>query len=99
GEIAGTVSMAATGTVATFVPNGNLPASTFFNVSVSTDAHDASGKALAPFSSSFESGTAAAGAAPVLEATSPSNGATGVAVNAPIRARFSEPIDAVTVTP
>src|SRR5262249_39739859 len=81
-----------------FVPSGILPALSYIDVSVSSDARDPSGQPLDSFFSSFQTGTALDDVAPTLIGTSPAAGATGVPVNAPIQARFSQPINAATIT-
>ena len=70
--VAGTVSLAAGGLVATFSPTSYLTASTAFTTAITSGATDMAGNALAaPFSASFTTGTGVAvSPAPVLLGTS-----------------------------
>jgi len=68
GPKAGTLSFNATGTVATFVPTGNLVASTNYTVTLSSGVTDVAGNALAaaPVTFSFTTGLSVITLPPVL---------------------------------
>ncbi len=97
--IAGTVSYAVSGTIATFIPTSNLPATTVCTVTITSGVKDTAGNALAsPFSWTF---TTAAGpdiTPPTVTLTAPVAGATGVALNSLITTTFSESMDPLTIT-
>lgn len=92
--VPGTVSYA--GLVATFVPNSNLAANTLFTATITTGAQDLAGNPLAaPYVWTFK--TAPAPTAPTVIATTPLNGATGVAINQVISATFSVAMNPATI--
>lgn len=96
--VSGTVSLDSTGTIGRFVPSADLVADSDVQVSLSTNVQDLTGTPLSDFGVAFQTGNSRDDSVPVVQATNPSNGATQVALNAPIRARFSKPIDPVTAT-
>jgi hypothetical protein len=92
--VAGAVATSADGLSATFTPAGNLPASTALTATITTQATSADGESLAADRSwTFTTGTTADEAAPVVNSTSPADGATGAPINTRIAATFSEPLD------
>jgi Ice-binding-like/Bacterial Ig-like domain len=99
-SVAGTVSYI--GTTATFKPTANLAASTQFTAKITTAAKDLSGNALGagavPNPWNFTTGTGPSTTAPTITLTSPTNAATGVALNKTVSATFSKPMDPLTIT-
>lgn len=93
GIISGAVSYS--GTTATFIPLSNLAYSTPYTATITTGARDLAGNAMA--SNSTWSFTTVSPTEPppppkvtlTINSTSPSNGATGVAVNSFVSATFS----------
>ncbi|MBI4604567.1 MAG: Ig-like domain-containing protein [Planctomycetes bacterium] len=82
-----------------FTPSTPMLASHVHVVRITTGVQDTGGAALASqFAYSFTTGTASDAAAPAVVAVSPVDGETGVGVNAIISARFSEPVNPVTVS-
>jgi O-glycosyl hydrolase len=95
--VSGTVSYAATGSVATFTPSANLAYSTQYTATITTGAQDSAGTALsANYTWSFT--TAAAPVAPTVTAVTPANAATGVVISTPVTAAFSQPMSSSTIT-
>jgi len=90
GAIAGTVAV--TSNTAQFRPLANLASSTLYTATITTAVQDAAGNALATnYVWSFQ--TAAADVtAPTVTTTSPTAGQTGVLIDAPLSATFSEPM-------
>jgi ketosteroid isomerase-like protein len=89
--VAGTVTFA--GTTATFTPTAVLANSTAFTATITIGAQDLAGHALlADFVWSFMTA-----APPTVVSTVPANGAAAVAVNTPISATFSEPMNPATI--
>src|SRR5207237_10439060 len=83
---------------ATFTPSSNLAASTTYTATISTGVKDLAGNAMAAnyvwtFTTIVPDTTP-----PTVASTSPANGATGVAINSPITATFSEAIQSSTVS-
>ena len=77
------------GTTATFTPAASLAPSTLFTATISADVKDLAGNALAAFSWSFTTGTAAVPVqVPTVTSTFPVNAATAVALNAKLSASF-----------
>ncbi len=97
--ITGTVDYVASGSVATFTPDANLPANVTCNGAVTTGVEDLAGNAMADaFSWSFTTSAVADSAPPTVSSTTPVSNATGVALNTLIIASFSEPMDPLTIT-
>ncbi|MDO8500262.1 MAG: Ig-like domain-containing protein, partial [Gemmatimonadaceae bacterium] len=93
--VTGTVAYNTTTRVATFTPASPLAQSTGYSVTVSTGVKDAAGNALAaPFQFAFSTGDTAA---PTIVARTPTNGATGIAINTNVTVTFSEPMNATTI--
>ena len=96
--VAGTVT-SGPATSATFKPSAALAASTVYTATVTTAVKDLAGNALAgAVSWSFTTGSAADTTPPTVIGTGPSNGDTGVAINAKVTATFSKVIDPLSVT-
>ena len=97
--VAGTVTYADAGRIATLAPASALAASTTYTATVTTAAQDLAGNFLASSVVwSFTTGTTADTTPPTVTAVSPGPGATGVAVNTKVNATFSESMDPATVT-
>ena len=96
-SVTGTVSYAATGSVATFAPNANLAYSTQYTATITTGAQSSSGPALAAnYTWTF---TTVAAPAPTVTSTTPANSAMGVSATAPIiTAAFSQAMNPSTLT-
>ena len=98
-DVEGAGSFDAGGTVLTFVPTaGVLPAGETIGVSLTTGIADTAGTPLQEATYfEFTVGSAADTTAPAVTAVSPADGATGVGINATLRVRFSESVNALTV--
>jgi hypothetical protein len=97
GAVPASVSYSSATTTATLAPTAALAAGATYTATVTTTATDLSGNPLtAPVSWSFT--TASDTVAPTVTATSPVDGATGVAVGSAETATFSEPMDPATLT-
>jgi len=101
GAVAGTVT--ASGASAVFKPAALLTPSTTFTATVTTCAQDTSGIPLANnVTWTFTTGTTTDTTSPTISASAsaivPANNTTGVALNAPISATFSETMDPTTLT-
>lgn len=96
--VAGTISLGSTGTTLTFTPSSLLAVSTVYTVSMSGFT-DQAGNAVVPFTSTFTTGASGVAdtSAPTVLSVSPTNGATGVAVNSSVVLTFSKNIDPTTV--
>jgi hypothetical protein len=90
--VAGVVTYS--GTTATFTPTLLLANSTLFTATITTGAKDPTG---APLAANFV-WTFTTAPPPTVVSTVPVNGATAVAVNTPISATFSVPMEATTIT-
>lgn len=94
--VAAAVSYDSQSSAATIVPTAPLANSTAYTLRVSTGARSADGVGMTtPYTSSF---TTAAPASPDVTSTSPADGAAGVSPFSAVRAVFSRPLDASTVT-
>ena len=94
-----TGSVSYKGTTAVFVPSGNLAFSTTYTATLTTGAKDAAGNAMAAnYTWTFATGAAPDTTPPTVSSTSPARDATGLAVNAPISATFSEAMDGTSIT-
>ncbi len=97
-SVAGTVDYDAPSNTATFTPTGNLAINTSYTATISTDAQDLAGNALADdFVWSFTTGGAPDTIAPSVSSTTPADTTTGVATNQTIAATFSEDMNASTI--
>ena len=92
-SVSGSVSYS--GSTATFTPSADLSNDTTYSATITTGAQDTNGVALA--SDHTWSFTTVA-ATPTVSSTSPSDGATNVAVNSDITASFSTTMDSTTIT-
>jgi hypothetical protein len=90
--VAGVVSYS--GTTATFTPTLVLANSTLFTATITTGAKDPTG---APLAANFV-WTFTTAPPPTVVSTVPVNGATAVAVNTPISATFSVPMNPTTIS-
>jgi len=97
--VAGTISVSSSGTTLTFTPGSLLTASTVYTVNVSSFT-DQAGNTVAPFTSSFTTGTSGVAdtSAPAVLTVSPANGAAGVAVSSSIVLTFNKNLDPSTVS-
>ncbi len=97
GAVAGTVTLDASGKVATFTPSSNLSSFTTYTATVTTGVRDAAGNALASeYSWNFRT-MAVDNVRPTVTAVSPIAGATGVDPAAVITATFSEAMRDTTI--
>jgi methionine-rich copper-binding protein CopC len=97
--VAGTVTYAVAGSVATFTPTSALTASTTYTATIKTGVQDLSGNALAnAYVWTFTTGAAADTTHPTVTSENPVNGATGVQTNQIVTATFSKPMNAGTIT-
>ncbi|MFI7617181.1 LamG-like jellyroll fold domain-containing protein [Nonomuraea terrae] len=94
--VAGTPTMDAAGTLLTFDPAQNLAQGTRYTVEVS-GAQDPAGNTMLSHTWSFTTGGPDA-TAPSVTATTPGDGATGVAVGTTVQATFSEPVTGAQIT-
>ena len=95
--VAGTISVA--GALATFTPALPLAGTTQYTATLSTAVTDASGNPLAgSVAWTFTTAAAPDVTAPTIIASTPGNGATGVALNTSASVTFSEPMTNATLT-
>ena len=97
-SVAGTVTYAATGSVATFTPAADLAYGSVYTATITTGATDQASPAnplAANYVWTFTS--VAAPAPPTVVSTAPSNGTTSVPVNQAIAATFSMAMDPATI--
>lgn len=95
--VGGTVRM--TGNTATFTPNSPLAGNTQYTATINSTVTDLAGNAMASdYSWRFTTGAAPDTTPPTVSATSPANGAVGVALNASVSATFSEAMDNATLS-
>ncbi|MFO0744230.1 MAG: Ig-like domain-containing protein [Myxococcota bacterium] len=92
-------SVSYSGVTAMFDPDATLDGSTSYTARVTVAATDLAGNPLAQdYVWSFTTGVAPDVTAPEVSSTTPADGASRVAFNAPISATFSEPMNATTLT-
>jgi Ice-binding-like/Bacterial Ig-like domain len=97
--ITGTVTYAASGSVAKFTPAAPLAYSTTYTATVTTGATDLAGNALAAsYVWTFTTGATPDTTPPTVVSTVPVNGASGPSINQAISATFSEAMDPLTIT-
>ena len=95
--VAGTLTFGAMS--ATFTPSSPLEASKVYTGTFTTDVKSAAGVPLAAIHTfSFTTSAAPDTALPLVSATDPANGATGVARNKVVSITFSEAMDPATIT-
>ena len=98
--VAGAVSYAATGSIATFVPSASLATSTTYVATITTGAQDTaspSNSLLANYVWTFTTSPAATVIVPVVTGSNPANGATGVALTTAFSATFSTVMNSSTL--
>jgi glucuronoarabinoxylan endo-1,4-beta-xylanase len=94
--VAGTITYAATGSVATFTPFALLAYSTQYTATITTGAANSSGTALAAnYSWTF---TTAAAPVPAVGFTSPASNAVNIAASSSLNVQFTQPMNASTIT-
>lgn len=97
GNISGTVSYS--DRTAELIPSSTLAPNTTYTAVITTGVKDNAGNNMASaYMWSFTTGTSTDNVVPLVSATSPANGATGVAYNGEIAATFSEIMSASTLT-
>jgi hypothetical protein len=94
--VGGTVTYSASTNSATFTPNANLSYSTQYTATVTIGVMNTSGTALAANDAWLF--TTAAAPAPTINAVTPANNATGVAVTSALTAAFSVSMNTSTIT-
>jgi len=96
--VAGATSVSADGLSATFTPTLPLLGGTTYRIDATTsEITDLTGQTLQPFASTFTTAAGADSDAPTILSVSPQAGSTGVAVNARISVKVSEPVNALSV--
>lgn len=97
--VTGTVTYVAASRAAVFTPSAPLPALTLCTATISTAAQDSTGVALADaFVWQFTTAATTDTSRPSVTLTIPDDGATAVATNSKITAKFSEEMDPATLT-
>jgi hypothetical protein len=97
-DIPGTRNLDTTGTLLTFVPDEDLPTGETIRTTFTTGITDLTGTPLASYRYfDVAIGSEADTEAPVVTEISPADGATGVGINAALKVRFSESVNALTV--
>ncbi len=97
--VAGLVSYAAIGSVATFTPTANLAPNTVYTATVTTAVADLATNTLAAnYVWTFTTGASADNIQPLVVLTSPASAATAVPINSTVSATFSEAMDPLTIT-
>ena len=95
--VSGVVSFS--GRTALFTPLSNLVSAIEYSVTITTEAKDLAGNALANnYVWNFTTGTSTIITLPTVSSTDPANIETGVALNQKIAATFSKTMDASTIT-
>jgi len=95
--VTGTVSYV--GVTAVFAPVSNLTSNVLYTATITTGAMDLASNALATnYVWSFTTGASTDTNRPTVTATSPTNTATGVAINQTINATFSKAMDPLTIS-
>ncbi len=98
--VAGLIQVDASGLTAAFIPDQPLPVGRSFTVSLTTGIQDTSGNSLvANTNFSFTTAFTPETTPPHLVTNSPTNGQTGIPVNALIDLGFNEPLNIITVGP
>ena len=98
GAVAGTVTLDASGKVATFTPSANLGSSTDYTVTVTTGVKDTAGNAMAnAYTWTFRT-MAVDATPPTVTVVSPIAGATSIDPGTAITATFSEAMLDTTIT-
>jgi methionine-rich copper-binding protein CopC len=95
--ISGTVVASADGLSATFTPSAPLVPGTFYFFNVTGGITDLTGQSITGIGNTFTTGVVAQGTGPQVTAVSPSNGSTGVPVNAKVSVQLNEPVEPLSV--
>ena len=97
--VTGAVTYVAAGSVATFAPAAPLAYNTTYTATVTTGETDLAGNALTSnYVWTFTTATAPDTTPPTVVSTIPADAATGVAINQPVSATFSEAMNCATLT-
>lgn len=97
--VAGAVEFNPASNTATFTPENDLALNTLYTATITTAVEDVAGNALeSDFVWTFMTGLTVDTTAPIVIATNPANGSTGVPINTKITATFSEPMDPATIS-
>jgi large repetitive protein len=99
GQLAGSYTLNAAGTVVTFTPVSPLRGNATINITVNSGVQDLSGNPANPFSSSFTTAAGVDTTVPTVLMVTPTNGATGVGLNASVVLTFSKSLNARTLNP
>ena len=87
------------GTKATFTPSNNLTPSKVYSGTITTEAKDIAGNALASnYAFSFTTGSGPDTTLPTVNSSDPFNNSTAVALNKVVAIIFSEAMDPLTIT-
>jgi hypothetical protein len=95
-DIAGAVTYDATSMVATFAPTSNFTANTAYTVTIASAVKDLAGNAMA--ADKVVTFTTGDTTTPTVTSTSPTSGAAGVSLSAPVKATFSKAMNSATIT-
>jgi hypothetical protein len=95
--VTGTVSLINGNRTIHFVPDNPLQAGAYYYVYATTGIQDVQGTAFGGTSYYFYLGDASDSTNPAVTSLTPSNGSTGIGINAVAVIRFSEPVNPVTV--
>jgi hypothetical protein len=97
--VTGTVTYAASGSVATLTPAANLTPSTVYTATITTGATDLAGTALAQnYVWTFTTAAGPVTTPPTVLSTIPLNGASGVPLNQIVSATFSKAMNPATIS-
>jgi predicted RNA-binding protein with TRAM domain len=95
--VAGTVTYS--GTTASFTPNSPLSSGAVYTATLTTDAKNTTGTAMAAnYVWNFTTVVAESATTPTVTSTDPANNDTGVALNKVIKATFSQAMNPATIT-
>jgi hypothetical protein len=98
--VTGLVRYVADGNIAVFTLPAALPASTTCRATISDTVKDVAGNnMLRPYEWTFTTGAAPDTTAPMIDLTVPISNAIGVPLNTMVTARFTEPMNPLTITP
>jgi hypothetical protein len=97
--IPGAISVGWSNQAITFTPAAPYPAQAFIEIALTTDARDAGGYAINPFSGSFTTAVDPAATVPTVIRTNPVAYSSGNPTNVVIDLELSEPINPASVSP
>lgn len=97
GSLAGTITVAADGLTATFVPSAPLAPGTAYFILTNGDLLDLEGNSFGFFLTGFTTGVASQTTGPMVTLVSPQNGDTNVPVNPRVVAQLNEAVAPATV--